>query len=49
MFEFLAERDPFHTDTVRINLNSGEVADKSDNLFQAQAIGELLIQGTAET
>ena len=33
MFEFLAERDPFHIDTVRINLNSGEVADKSDNLF----------------
>ena len=45
MFEFLAECDLFHIDTVRINLNSGEVADESVNVFQAQAIGESLIQG----
>ena len=45
MFEFLTERDPFHIDTVLISLNSGEVADESVNVFQAQAIGESLIQG----
>ena len=33
MFEFLAERDPFHIDTVLISLNSGEVADESVNVF----------------
>ena len=49
MFEFLAERDPCHIDTVLINLNSGEVADESVNAFQAQAIGESLIQGIAGT
>ena len=49
MFEFYAERDPFHIDTVLINLNSGEVADESVNAFQAQAIGESLIQGIART
>ena len=47
MFEFLAERDPFHIDTVRINLNSGEVADESVNASQAQAIEESLMQGRA--
>ena len=45
MFEFLTERDPFHIDIVLISLNSGEVADESVNVFQAQAIGESLIQG----
>ena len=49
MFEFLAECDLFHIDTVRINLNSGEVADESVNVFQAQATGESLIQGIAGT
>ena len=49
MFEFLAECDPCHIDTVLINLNSGEVADESVNAFQAQAIGESLIQGIAGT
>ena len=49
MFGFYAERDPFHIDTVLINLNSGEVADESVNAFQAQAIGESLIQGIART
>ena len=43
-FEFLTERDPFHIDTVLINLNSGDVTDKSVNVFQEQAIGESLIQ-----
>ena len=32
MFEFLAECDPFHTDTVRINLNNDEAADESVNV-----------------
>ena len=49
MFEFLAERDPFHLDAVLISLNSGEVTDKSVNVFQAQAIGESLIQSIAAT
>ena len=49
MFEFLAERDPFHLDAVLISLNSGEVMDKSVNVFQAQAIGESLIQSIAAT
>ena len=44
MFEFLAKRDPFHIHTILINLNSGEVADESVNVFQAQAIGESLIK-----
>ena len=47
MFEFFA--DPSHFDTVLINLKSGEVADESVNVFQAQAIGESLIQGIAGT
>ena len=38
LFEFLAERDPFHIDTVLITLNSGEVADEPVNVFQAKAI-----------
>ena len=49
MFEFLAECDPFHFDKVLINLNSGEVIDKSVNVFQVQAIGKSLIQGIAGT
>ena len=49
MLEFLTERDPFHIDTVRINLKSGEVADESVNVLQAQAIGESLIQCIAGT
>ena len=49
MFEFLAERDPSHIDTVLINLKSGEVADESVNVSQAQTIGESLIQGIAGT
>ena len=40
IFEFLAQRDLFHIDTVLTNLNSGKVADESVNVFQAQAIGE---------
>ena len=48
-FEFLAERNPFHIDTVLINPNSGEVADESVNVFQAQAKGESLVQGIAGT
>ena len=44
-----AERDPFHIDTVVINLSSGKVADESVNVFQVQAIGESLIQGIART
>ena len=44
MFEFLAERDPFDIHTVLVNLNSGEVADESVNVFQAQAIVESLIK-----
>ena len=47
MFEFFA--DPSHIDTVLINLKSGEVADESVNVFQAQTIGESLIQGIAGT
>ena len=48
IFEFLAERDSFHIDAVQINLNSGEVADESVNVFQAQAMREsLIIQGIA--
>ena len=49
MLEFLAERDQFHIDAVLINLNSGEVADESVNVFQARIIGESLIQGKAGT
>ena len=49
MFEFPAERDQFHIDTVLINLDDGEVADESVNVFQAQTIGESLIQGIAGT
>ena len=49
MFEFLAERNPFHIDIARINLNSGKVADEPANVFQAQALGEPLIQGIAGT
>ena len=49
MFEFIAAPEPFHIDTVRINLKSSEIADKSVNLFQAQAIGGSLIQGMAGT
>ena len=49
MFEFLAERDPFHFDKVLINLNSGEIIDESVNVFHVQAIGEPLIQGIAGT
>ena len=48
-FEFLAEHNPFHIDTVLINPNSGEVADESVNVFQAQAKGESLVQGIAGT
>ena len=39
MFVFLSEPDPFDIHTV-INLNRGEVADKSVNVFQTQIIGE---------
>ena len=49
MFECLAECDPFHIDTVLNNLNSGEVADESANVFQAQVIGESLTQDIAGT
>ena len=49
MFEFLAERDPFHIDTALISLNSAKLADEFVNVFQAQAIGESLIQGRAGT
>ena len=49
MFEFLAGCGRFHIDTVIINLNSGEVADESVNVFQAQAIGESVTQGIAGT
>ena len=49
MFEFLAERDSFYNDAVLINLNSGEVADESVNVVQAQVIGKSLIQGVAGT
>ena len=37
------------TDTVGINLNSGEIAGESVNVFQAQPIGESLIQGIVGT
>ena len=40
MCGFLVKHNPFHIGTVLITLNSGEVADKSVNVFQAQAIGE---------
>ena len=49
LFEFFAERDQFHIDTVLINLKSGEVADESVNVFQARIMGESLIQGKAGT
>ena len=49
MLEFPAERDQFHIDTVLINLDGGEVADESVNVFQAQTIGESLIQSIAGT
>ena len=42
--EFLKECDPFDINTVLINLNSGEVADESFNVFQTQAIGGSFIQ-----
>ena len=37
------------TDTVGINLNSGEIAGESVNVFQAQPIGESFIQGIVGT
>ena len=49
MFEFLVERDQFYIDTVLINLDGGKLADGSVNAFQAQTIGESLIQGIAGT
>ena len=50
MFEFLAECNPFHIDTIQINLSSGEVAiDESVDAFQAQAIRESLIQDIIRT
>ena len=49
MFEFLGERDPFDIYRVLINLNSGEVANESVNIFQAQAMGESLIHDMAGT
>ena len=49
MFEFLGERDPFDIYRVLINLNSGEVANESVNIFQAQAVGESLIHDMAGT
>ena len=36
MFEFLKDRNPFDINTVLINLDSGEVADESVNVFQKQ-------------
>ena len=48
-FWFLTERNPFEIHTVLINLSSGGVADEFTNVFQAQAIRELLIQGMAGT
>ena len=44
MFEFLAEGEQFHIDTVLIHLDSAEVADESVNVFKAQTIEESLIQ-----
>ena len=49
IFKCLAERYPFHIDTVRINLISDEVANEPANVFQAKAIGEPLIQGITGT
>ena len=43
--EFLKERNQFDINTVLINLNSGEVADESVNVFQTQARRESLVQG----
>ena len=48
-FEFLVEQNPFDIHIVLINLNSSEVANESVHIFQAQAIGESLIQGIAGT
>ena len=44
MFVFLKEQEPLDVNAVLINLNSGEVADESANVFQIQTIGESLIQ-----
>ena len=49
MFELLAESNSFGIHTGLINLNSGEVADESANVFCKQTIGESLIQGMAKT
>ena len=51
MLGFPAESDPFHFDTVIINLNSGEEAEESVNAFQAQAIEgyDALTEGRAGT
>ena len=49
MFEFLAERNPSDILTALINLDSGEVADESVNIFKVQTIRESLIQSVPET
>ena len=49
MFEFLAERNPSDILTALINLDSGEVADESLNIFEVQTIRESLIQSVPGT
>ena len=49
MFKFLAECNPSDIHTLQINLSIREVVDESVNVFQAQAIGESLIQSMART
>ena len=49
MFEFLAECNPSDILTALINLDSGEVADESVNIFKVQTIRESLIQSVRET
>ena len=47
IFEPLKEQE-YSTNTVVINLNSGEATDESVNVFQAKTIRESLIQGMVE-
>ena len=49
MFEFLAQGDQFHIDTVLIHLDVAKLADESVNVFKAKTIEESLIQGIAGT
>ena len=44
MIEFFADHNPFDIHAVLINLNNGEVAHESVNVFHAQTIGQSLTQ-----